>query len=177
MTTTQLEMYGIESSKLPRFAIKIFNEKRFSDEAKIEFRDIFLIPYLEDENIQKNSDGYVLLFSNYRFKNIYKDVDEAMEDTIVNKGDVNWCYQIGNSGLFQYKSTCIRTNHSSKNKYGPFLVSCNLHIGSSTLADTAIRDSGCQMTSLFPDKIWDYNLSKFKETINRVFLVIILNLN
>ena len=76
--------------------------------------------------------------------------------------DITRCYQIGAKPLCQYqaKIECLE-NNPIKNRCGPFYTECSLHINEKKYIDT-----GCEVSSLFPDYIWDYENQIFREEIN-----------
>lgn len=163
------KLFEFKKKDLPRFAVKILEERRYTDKNKRKFIKNFLKKYLENVDLQKEIDKHYILFKNHKYKGYFPNKDEM--DDYVNPDDLTLCYQIGAHPLCQYNTTIPSLkNNLKKNKCGPFYAECNLHVNGKKFTDpTLLIDTGCEITSLFPDYIWDYENQKIRDEIKNSY--------
>lgn len=97
---------------------------------------------------------------------LFSDKDDMLN--VVTCNDRSFCYQIDGIPLCQY-GNCVNIHPLNYNKHrcGPFYVECKLHVNGIEFEDPiAIVDTGCEISSLFPDYLWDYNNRAFKSELN-----------
>ena len=96
------ELFEIPIDILPRFAVKIFTDKRINDSAKIKFKYDFLYNYIHPFNTKYRDsvNKWYLLFTEENYIGIYKTIDEA-DDAIKTK-KLRLCFQINSRMLSQY---------------------------------------------------------------------------
>lgn len=88
-------IYGLK--ELPRFAVK---NKRIPDSSKQNFANDFLTKYMNDDDFKHSVKEHVILFKNFQYSGCYKSAKETMK--YVNRGEVNFCYEIDGEPLFQF---------------------------------------------------------------------------
>lgn len=159
-------LFGYNVEELPKFAIKILNEKKIPEKNKIKFLRKFLEKYMEDVELRNELNQWYLLFRNNKYIGCFKNTEEI--DETISPGENAIWYQIGVSDLFMCNEHSLRPMHvdSTKHKYGPFIVECSLKTKNKEVGDSfGMIDTGVTITSLFPDKIWDYENSAFFDSI------------
>lgn len=129
-------LYGFEEKDLPRFAIFILTEKKFSEDTKEDFIEDFLIKFLNDETFAKSVDKYYILFKNFEYHGYYKTKLEAADEVTPN--DHRTCCKIDDHIIYQYgRHGCSLINpveyNTKRHSCGPFLVDAKMHIGENSV--------------------------------------------
>lgn len=165
-----LKKKNISLKNVPDFAQNILKWKLLDDKEKKKFIKDFLIYYINDENYKNHYKDYMIVFLNRKYIGLFKNTEDFQH--LRSRGDIPKSFEIGESNFFQYKSTVIRLEENSKHIHGNFMVTGNINFGTTNkkITDCPVMiDTGCNISELFPQKIWDFENEKFVKKLKNIF--------